>query len=167
MFLFFSPRFVVWRREKKKYRFRNRRLKRETSNSWIGEGKSTLVVSVWAGEIVAASSSSSTARLGRRLVADSPLALCAHTQRSRRRETYRFVLVVKLPCSFTRLAVRSNGKGRLWLKTPGCATLWTNKVSLRRRSVAFSPIFFFFAFPCWMSWTFWIFFYCLRVTKSY
>lgn len=99
-------------------------------------------MSVWAGEIVvlAAAAAAAKATCGGQPT-DSART---HTQRSRGRRTHRFVLVFSLPCSFT----RSHGNRRLWLKTPGCATLWTNKVPLRRRLLAFSPIFFYFLAEC-------------------
>lgn len=81
---FFSLVYNLYLRRGKKYRFRDcsergRKKKPYSQINWLWKKKGALVLSVWAGEIVEASS---TVRLWRRLVADCPLL----TQRSRGRE---------------------------------------------------------------------------------
>lgn len=166
----FPTRAVVRRKIKKKYIIVEPLLQKQKhaveSMDW--GRKSSFAVSVWAGEIVAAgaaaAASSTTARLWRRLVADSPLALC--TLRGRGEETYRSALlsgsyVASLDSQYAR-----NGRGDYdWKHLATPPHFGQIRFCSARGRWHFLPVFFLhFLAECRGHFGF---FYCLCVTKSY
>lgn len=101
--------------------------------------------------------------LERRLVLDSPL-LHVGTEVAGKKTPPLHVVLQQPPCSFTRLCQKKSRmieRKEIMTENTWVRHTLEEKVSL----YAFLP----FVFPCWMSWTFWIFLFFLMpcVIKSY
>lgn len=167
--IFFSWSIIYLRRGKK-YHFRDcsqRGKKNTESNKWIEEEKRGTCIERlgwWdSGSIIDGAAVKATC-------GGLPTPPCRHRGRGEERAAASccFFYSFHVASLDSVRTARSNDR-RWWLKnTPGSATLWIKK-KIRFPSAGgrrhFSPRF--FVFPCWMSWTFWIFFLLPGVTKSY